>query len=188
MKQILDIVETVRSHYLKQMIASFEDFSALHSPSALEVLFELQRECAYPFRLYRADMASNTEDGPKLQDVNPEGYLNFSAFTESVSGNLRVTLNPIAWYGVDFDCDKVLTEADLQGWAMRWFDVEDEHKQDSAGLQGVIHSITVPEIQGSRAEFSVDFGSAPVEAFEELLTLLSSAGTSSVNIRSSCLG
>jgi hypothetical protein len=188
MEQILEIAASVRTHYLEKMIASFEDFRTLHSPSALEVLFELQRECAYPFRLYRADMASNTEDGPKLQDVNPEGYLNFNAITESISETLQVTLNPIAWHGVDFDCDKVLTVSDLEGWAMRWLDVEDEHIQDSVGLQGVIHSVTAPELQGSRTEFSVDFGSAPVEALKELLDSLSSIGATSVKIRSSCLG
>lgn len=188
MKQILDIAASVRSHYLEKLVASFENFRALHSLSALEVLFELQRECAYPFRLYRVDMASNTEDGPKLQEVNPEGYLNFSAITETISETLQVTLNPIAWHGVDFDCDKVLTATDLEGWAMRWLDVEDEHLQDIVGLQGVIHSVTAPEVQASRTEFSVDFGSAPVEALKELLYLLSAIGATSVKIRSSCLG
>lgn len=187
MKKIFDIAASVRSHYLEKMVASFEDFRALHSPSALEVLFELQRNCKYPFRLYRADMASNTSNGLKLQDVNPKGYLNFGTITEIDYPNSKVTLNPIAWHGVDFACDKILTETDLETWAMRWLDVKDGHSKDNVGLQGVIHSVTVPEIQGSHTEFSVDFGSAPVEALKELLVLLSSFGTTSAKIDSSCL-
>lgn len=42
-------------------------------------------------------------------------------------------------------------------------------------LTGIIDSVTEPRIAGSQAEFSVDFGSAPVAAFDELVALLGSS-------------
>ncbi|WP_211340623.1 hypothetical protein, partial [Thermomonas haemolytica] len=41
-------------------------------------------------------------------------------------------------------------------------------------LTGIIHSVTEPSLTHSHIEFSVDFGSAPVAAFDELVALLGS--------------
>lgn len=93
----------------------------------------------------------------------------------------------MAWNGVDFHLNTNFNWGPLESWALRWLDVEDQHHQDSDGLQGVIHSVTAPEIRGELAEFSVDFGSAPILAFEELLHVLQEVGATEVEVRSSCI-
>ena len=70
MNDLFALAERVRAHYLKALLGSLAEFKAGHSPSAPEVMFELQRESALPYRLYRADMAANVEGKAKLQDVN----------------------------------------------------------------------------------------------------------------------
>ena len=59
MKETLALLEKVRDHYLQRYRSALAEFMEQNRPSAPEVLFELPRpECAYAFRLYRADMAS----------------------------------------------------------------------------------------------------------------------------------
>lgn len=188
MEQLLNIAAAVRSHFVDRLVASLKEFQSTNSPSALEVLLELQREEAYPFRLYRADMVSNVEGRSEIQEVNPDSYLNFEPFTASASSNLQITLHPIAWYGAEFKCNANSFTSELEVWALRWLDVEDTHEVDANGLQGVIHSVTAPSSDGTFCEFSVDFGSAPVEALAELFAVLASAGATEVEVSSSCLG
>jgi len=186
-ESITTLAEKIREHYLDCYVTSLKEFQSMHSPSAPEVLFELQRECAYPFRLYRADMASNAGGKSKMQEVNPASHLSFEPFTVTVSPNLEVKLHPIAWNGVDFRINASPSWTSLEAWALRWLDVEDKHEQDANGLQGVIHSVTAPKAGGGQSEFSVDFGSAPILAMQELLNVLSDLGATVVEVKSSCL-
>lgn len=188
MEQVIAVAAKIREHYLGAYLTSLAAFQAEHRPSGPEVLFELQRECAYPFRLYRMDMASNSGGKPKMQEVNPATHLSFDPFTETTLTNLEVTIHPIAWNGVDFRINATPAWGELEAWTLRWLDVGDKHTQDAKGLQGVIHSVTVPKPDGDHSTFSVDFGSAPVLALEELFHVLQRLGATTVKIQSSCLG
>lgn len=188
MEQVLNIATAVRSHFVDRLVTSLKEFQSTHSPSAPEVLLELQREEAYPFRLYRVDMISNAGGESKIQEVNPDSYLNFESFTVTASSSLQISFQPIAWYGVDFKCNANSFNSELEVWTLRWLDVEDKHELDANGLQGVIHSVTAPRTNGTYFEFSVDFGSSPVEAMMELFAVLSSAGATKIEVSSSCIG
>lgn len=187
MKALSDLAGKIRKHYVALYVSSLTDFQAMYSPSAPEVLFELQLECAYPFRLYRVDMASNVNGDSKLQEVNPQSHLSFDPLTVTAFPSMEVTLYPIAWNGVDFNVNVILPSASLEDWALRWLDVDDTHELDINGLQGVIHSVTEPKVKGSHTAFSVDFGSASEIAFEELLGVVAAAGATNVEVRSSCM-
>src|SRR5262249_32000073 len=67
-------------------------------------------------------------------------------------------------------------------WFERWFDVEDTRQPDDDGLNGVIHFLSDPEYKGAATVFQVDFGSAPEEAFEELLDALRDSGATKIEI------
>lgn len=184
MQQLLTIVSQVREHYINRYLDSLRSFRARYSPAASEVLFEIPRESSYPFRLYRADMASNASEGLEIQEVNPSTHLGFDVLHVEGPNKSRLLLHPIAWNGVDFRVSRVLDREALEAWILRWLDVDDTHEQDLNGLQGVIHSVTEPEARGEYVEFSVDFGSASVEAFEALIEILSSPDAMQIEIRS----
>jgi len=187
LQQILSIVDQVRAHYMAGYLDSLNSFRASHSPAGQEVLFEISRETTYPFRLYRADMASNSADGLKIEEVNLSTHLTFTpAQAEGLDG-AQVELHPIAWNGVDFRVTPVLDRTALETWALRWLDVNDDREQDVDGFQGVIHSVTEPDVQGAFVEFSVDFGSAPIEAFEQLVTTLWTTGGTRIFVASSMI-
>lgn len=132
-------------------------------------------------------MASNSTAGLKIEEVNLSTRLDFSAVAAEGPVGARIALHPIAWNGVDFQVAPILDRPGLEAWALRWLDVNDDHPQDGDGLQGVVHSVSDPEDQDGSAKFSVDFGSAPVEAFEQLLTMLWATGAKHVTVRSPML-
>lgn len=187
MEQLLNIVASVRSHFLNKFVASLNDFRERHSPSAPEVLIELQLKDAYPFRLYRADILSNVNGHTEIKEVNPDSYLNFEPFTVTTAAGLQILFHPIAWYGTEFKCNTDSFTSGLENWTLRWLDPHDEHELDAHGLQGVIHSVTAPTANDNNWEFTVDFGSAPIEAMEELFVMLATAGVTKVEVSSSCI-
>ncbi len=187
MENLTVLLTQIREHYLSVLTSSLKEFQREFSPSAPELLLETGREAAYAFRLYRIDMASNVGGETKMQEVNPSAYLNFPLQSFTPFPGLVLTVNPIAWNGVDFTIHTISNWDGLEDWALRWLDVDDSHPQDENGLQGVIHSVTTPEASNGSTSFSVDFGSAPVAAFEELLQLLVALGAKRVEMDSSCL-
>jgi hypothetical protein len=184
MNDLFALAEQVRTHYLKALLGSLAEFKAGHSPSAPEAMFELPRECALPYRLYRADMAANVDGEAKLQDVNTSSHLSFEPFDLDLGGGLSATVQPFAWNDVGITANIRLPDDPVESWAMRWLDLEDEHTDDENGLQAVIHSISRDDVGTDGTRLAVDFGSAPVEALEELLDILRASGASRVTVHS----
>lgn len=184
---IVEALNKVRAHYLQRFVSSLAEYRALHEPSAPEILLELKREHALPFKLYRVDMGSNAGGEFKAQEVNPATHLSFKPIQEELDG-LSITLSPIAWNGVEFHASvKHLNQKPIEAWALKWLDIDDHNKQDSEGLQAVIHSITEPCFENDKLYVSIDFGSAPVAAFTEFISVLREMGATSVQVSSSCI-
>jgi hypothetical protein len=187
MENLTVLLTQIREHYLAALASSLREFQREFSPSATELLLETGREAAYAFRLLRVDLASNVSGEMKMQEVNPSTHLNFPPQLFVPFPELELTLNPIAWNGVDFTIHALASWDSLEAWTVRWLDVDDTHPHDEYGFQGVIHSVTAPEAVNGATTFSVDFGSAPVAAIEELLQVLIDSGAKRVEMDSSCL-
>ena len=67
-------------------------------------------------------------------------------------------------------------------WYARWFDAEQKRPPGDDGLCGVIHEVSVPRAQQQHVTLHVDFGSAPVEAFVELVRALVEVGASDLRV------
>lgn len=188
METFFSLAEQVRAHYLRGYLESLGEFQSSHSPSAPEILLELPREAPLGFKLYRVDMGSNSSSGFKVKEVNLETHLAFEPFRERSASELEVMVFPIAWNGVEFLGNFTSNTKLLEQWALKWLDVEDQKQQDEHGLQGVIHSVTKLEEKDGLTGFSIDFGSAPVEALSELLVIFGSMGATNIEVSSSYLG
>jgi Lon protease-like protein len=93
---------------------------------------------------------------------------------------------PVSFLGFGWDACLVhvrgwnkATRAATTDWFWRWFDRMDEKQKDEKGLRGVVHSLDVAS-EDREAVLKVDLGTAPIEAFEDLLDTLQRAGASSV--------
>lgn len=136
-----------------------------------------------PYALLRVDMASNVNgdfDAARYEPDTPQSGGISKTFSV---GALSIKLSPFVWSRVEVRGGpmprdtKLLTE-----WANKWIDVKDSKSKDERGLQGVIHSVTYPTVLNGYCQFVVDFGSAPVESFDELLSVVAAFGWKHVEI------
>ena len=182
------LVEQVRSHYLQGYRACLREFKSSHTRSAPEILLELQRDAPLAFKLYRVDMGSNSDNGFEAKEANLETHLEFAPFQAYLGSELELAVFPFSWNGVEFKAKFTSDTQILEQWALKWLDIEDQHEQDEHGLQGVIHSVTkLDEIDGLGG-FSIDFGSAPVEALSDLLVIFRGMGVGHIEVCSSWHG
>ena len=162
------MIEQTRSHYLKQLNSTLASLSSEGRSVYAEICVELPRPDASRqlYRLYVVDILERLPDGETAvieTNVEPRSVqisgLPFDA--------------PIAWNGIDFRCaPDHFPEDALALWGDRWISDESPPLGPQDNLTGIIHSVTEPSLHGSHVEFSVDFGSAPVAAFDEIVAIL----------------
>jgi hypothetical protein len=90
-----------------------------------------------------------------------------------------VLLSPLVWdyVAIRFPGElEVSALAPLQSWFLRWFDADDVHELNSEGFYGVVHFMSDPAFQADETCITVDMGSAPMQAFEELIDALGELG------------
>jgi hypothetical protein len=138
-----------------------------------ELLLEIPslKHQEYCYRLYRADIIGKRDGKPQISEVTVDGreILDWKSAVP-----VGVTLDaPMVWYGIEFEVSGAPPdERALIDWTTRWMDISDSRLDDSAEFQQVVHSVTPPRITDTYFSISVDFGSAPTAAFDELVQLL----------------
>ena len=91
-------------------------------------------------------------------------------------------MEPFQWNWIQLRLHGLDSDADwqpLREWFFRWF-----HEGDPADdeLLGGIHFMSDPEEGDGAAEVTIDLGTAPVEAFEELLDAVGQLGANRLQI------
>lgn len=189
MSDVIAILEQVREHYLQGYRQSYVSFSQTHDKSAPEVLLQLQNRDKLPlsYQLYRIDMASGDSDSPNFSEFNHESHLSFSPI-QFTANSIEAELHPIAWNAVEFETNEFDINSEvLSDWALKWLGQEEQADSDEFGIGCYIHSITFPELENSKVHFSIDFGSATLTSFHELLSVLIEMGVTDLKIHSSTL-
>jgi hypothetical protein len=185
-----ELLDEVRAFYLKE----FASAAAYLAEDGSEVWFEPairdeQGNLAYdgPLNLpMRADLISVRDGEPqdRLQ-VDTEAMLSFDAFSFEWPGGVELRLAPFQWEvcAVRAKCVKVPVDwSPLKRWFLKWFDTEDTNKPNPQGFFEVLHFMSEPTLQGQTLSVSVDLGTAPVEAFEELIDALRNIGAAEVEV------
>jgi hypothetical protein len=131
-------------------------------------------------------MASNVNGQFNMTEVNTDTHISFEPFNDCSESGLIFRLHPVVWNGVEFNCAGEFADVSgLERWGIRWLDIDEVGPKNEIGLLGAIHSLTQPEFDSGRTSFSVDFGSAPLQAFVELLDVLKAMDASDLAISSS---
>lgn len=174
------VLSDAREAWLAAFAAARAELEAEHSPTATEVLFALPANGSPEvFRLWRADLAAGV--GPKAAEVNLERIPSFAPFQAREHG-LELTIEPLVWNGIEISMEPQTGVTPLlEAWARRWLDLDEVGPRD---LLGAIHSITPPEHGDGELSVSVDFGTAPIAALEELLVELARLGVRRVRLGS----
>lgn len=183
---IASIISQGREHYLDRYRSAIREYRGRYHPSGPEVMFEPNGTTTpIPYRYFRIDLTSGAVSPPNFTEVNVDPHAAFPATSFALQTGLRVLLHPFVWNAIEFVSHATPSDLSLlTRWVNRWLDFGDTKPQDNDGLSGVVHSVTFPVAKDKSWSFSVDFGSAPVEALEELLDTLPRLGITSVSIGS----
>ena len=124
--------------------------------------------------------------------VESEGVLGFEDITFDWGDDLKVCLTPFCWDFAEFEVPNVGTK-DLSGnlvdWFERWFMPSGSSALGNitpaveGELAGVVHALSELHSDGVNSRFQVDFGSAPLACFEDLLDALAASKARSVVVR-----
>jgi hypothetical protein len=125
------------------------------------------------YRLWRCDGMWKEDGRPQPGQFDLDPPASFGPLTGKHPSGVTITLYPIVWSKCQFHfpAHKGSWDSVMQ-WQTKWLDENDKKLRDEFGLAGVIHWLSEPSLHGDHQTFLVDFGSAPVDAFHELLFAL----------------
>ncbi len=179
--QLGELLDRIRDYYLQRLRAELREApKPIAEPAFRKKDGSLAREGPLELPL-RGDLYAHGE----MIAVDTEKMLAFDALEFHWTEELAVTLEPFKWNELSLELTGLGSCVDwdpLADWFEKWFDGDDKLKPGPDGLCGVVHFLSDPEIQDDSIHFAIDLGSAPVEAFEELLDAVDALGAPRVKI------
>ena len=137
------------------------------------------------YRLWRCDAIWKEDGRPQPGEFELDSPPPFAPLTEKHPSGVLITLHPIVWHRCEFYFKAPGdTWKGVDRWQTKWLDEQDRRPPDKFGLAGVIHWLSQPSCDGAQYSFLVDFGSAPPDAFHELVSALGDAGAREVTVAS----
>ena len=161
-----EIVTRQRELYLNDLLEFYKEKTS----GAREIMLEFNTTEQIPqFKLYRLDHYEQVGGESKATELNSDKYLYFEPI-EYDYREMTIELNPFYWNACEFNLKTISLQSDwLIKWTEKWIDEADEKHEDATGISGVIHSVTKPKLNGDSISFDIDFGSADIDAFLDLL-------------------
>ncbi|MDI7773868.1 hypothetical protein [Asticcacaulis sp. EMRT-3] len=172
-----ELLLLVRDSYISQFAAFIDQQNASHIGGAPEVKFELSEDSEIFGHIYCADYASE-EDGGHVVELAPDEEISFDPLEVSF-GAMEIAVTRLAWHDMTISIGQgghVAPEA-LAPWFETWFDPDEQRFDPDTRFSGNIHALTL-----DRDGLNVDFGTAPMDAFVELIDLLEEQGCKAVAI------
>src|SRR5262249_2145724 len=170
------------------LMASGQPFWAalrVHDAGVPEVKGEATEENPRkPYRYYTLDIFCRRGEKSCPIEVNLAAANAMTPVRENWQG-LDVTLHPFVWNGLEFRLDGDLADdARLVAWMDKWMDIAEKKPKDKNHLSQIAHNVTQPEKRRAGWSFSVDFGSAPLDAFVELIEVVRATGAKKLELGS----
>lgn len=185
MANIQQFIGRIREQYLLELSREVATYNKTFNRAQIEELVERHIDQTLPpaFKVHRIDMISNSPTYTDFSDYTAQNTLYFRPTKLSLNRQLKIVLEPFAWNAVDIECDPFDSHALLlQQWAYNWIENCSDSSKNTFGLSGCAHSISFPTLTGSVCCFTVDFGSADVKCFIELLQVLYRLGVKKARI------
>ena len=179
--ELKEIIQRQRETYLRQLT----EFYKIRTTGAKELLLELNgEEQERIFKLYRLDYYEQVDGQSHPTELAPDTYVSHPPIDYTL-GQMNIELNPFYWHGCDFVLDKMTNEIEwLKDWTKKWIDDEDKMPINSSGFSNVIHNVTRPTKNENGIKFSVDFGTADVDCFLDLIQQIEKQGIDNLKIGS----
>lgn len=184
-----ELIDTVREHYMQRLVSEFVRLRVIHE--------RIYTEAA----LRRADGELATEGESQLGTrvdvvvastgefvtVDSTSVPSFSPFRLH-RGRTEFVVAPFQWDWciLTLACAQdAFSWQPLLDWFHRWFDADDIKLPDERGLCGTVHFLDEPRHSDGSVSFVTDLGSAPAEAFYDLLDASSMSQPLSAHVANS---
>jgi hypothetical protein len=183
---IFELLSKEREDYLSILTNSLLEYRRKSPPAAAEVMLEPNSSSRpVPYRIIRIDIICGGAENPRLIDVNKDQYYSFEPCDLIASGEIPGKVFPLHWNGMEFRLfGEIKSWAAFEEWIRYWMDLDDVRCVKDQDFSNVIHNVTEPELKDDHYEFSVDMGSAEIDAFRSLLSLFVSMGVSRFEVGS----
>jgi hypothetical protein len=141
---------------------------------------------ADPFRVPMRQDLVPTDGGGEIESVMVvRGSLaEFRSFAVEYEDGFQLGLGPFTWDACQVIAIGLPARPDytpLLDWFTEWADLRDARPADPAtSLRHVVHHVSEPVVREDVTAFEVDFGTADVDALDELLSTLQDMGASIV--------
>lgn len=188
MSDIQRFIGRIRDHYLVGLCKEIAVYNQTFNKTLSETLIQLEGLEPLPpvFHLHRVDMSSNSQSYTDFTEFKPDENIYFRPTKLSLNNQMKIALEPFVWNEVDIECTTFDTQATLlQKWAHYW--LHDHKRRNEYGLTGCAHGLTYPQKLGDVCYFTVDFGSADVHCFVELMQVLHRLGVRRARVYSKAL-
>jgi hypothetical protein len=177
-----DLIEPARALYLGAFREALSHCPDAHLEPALRTA-DGELAVTGPLKLpFRSDLIPR--GGAKSILVDSPGCVQIPESTFTV-GAATLLLRPFIWDYVSFALSGDAPETEwsaLRAWFMKWFDPDDGNSINEEGFYGVVHYISDPEMTAEGKRVVVDFGSAPIAAFDECVEVLSKLGAERITV------
>ena len=176
-----ELLDQVRQYYVDRFIKSRDELLAEQN-TRLILEPELRgsdgavvTEGALQLPL-RTDMVVIKEGSAKTLSIDTERMMSFEPICFMWGAGLKVHLDPFQWQAMRLQVrlPEMTRWQPLQHWFSRWF--KENAGEHNEALAGAVHFLSDPEVSDGAVTFAVDLGTAPVEAFEDLLDALEMMG------------
>ena len=150
---------------------------------AVELLVQPDvRNTPAPFCLTRLDAIHGRSGEPEIKRI-ADGFERGAMASFRLSDGLEIRQEDFSWEAlrITFSIEAFEIQT-LRDWLCKWLDADETREPDSWGLSGVVHDLAWSHKEPDTWCFDLDFGSAPISALQELLTLLSAAGIKGVTV------
>jgi hypothetical protein len=115
--------------------------------------------------------------------IESETMPGFPTFSLKWKHTFPVKISPFSWNACPVRIVPARKDiALLVEWFEHWFDPDETATPGDDGLLGVVHSLASQPAQANAVYLMIDLGSAPVEAFEELIDAIHATGAEAVEI------
>ena len=180
---ISDLLEAIRAPYVRILAEAVRRQPAYVEPAYRQANGALATDGALDLPC-RADFIPKEEEQAEPSTVDSTTQLQFDAQTFDIGGT-AISLSPFVWDWVSVEVAGLTSESALsvlKDWFLQWFDGDDQNNETEEGLFGVTHFMSEPEVTEEAVRVTVDLGSAPAEAVEDLMFRVSDAGARELRV------
>jgi hypothetical protein len=166
---VKETINNERNRYLEFFKREIEQLKKVKNQFAIELLIESNSDTLIgPYKLIRLDFIYKDEqNADRILSLQLDSIQEYQPIIETIK-NTSFEIFPFCW-----DNCEILTERidnnKLIPWIEKWIDLEDSRYTD---FSNSIHNCTMIQNIEGKDKVVIDFGTAPIESFTDLMELL----------------